>query len=137
MAFADFNQKIIDEFRANDGRVGGQFEGAPVLLLHHAGAKSGQQRVNPVMYQSVGDSFAVFASKAGGPTNPDWYHDLLANPRTTVEVGTASIPVVARVAGDDEREPIWDNQKREYPGFEEYEEKTTRKIPVVILERIT
>jgi deazaflavin-dependent oxidoreductase (nitroreductase family) len=137
MAFADFNQKIIDEFRANDGRVGGQFEGAPVLLLHHAGAKSGQQRVNPVMYQSVGDSFAVFASKAGGPTNPDWYHDLLANPRTTVEVGTASIPVVARVAGDDEREPIWDNQKREYPGFQEYEEKTTRKIPVVILERIT
>jgi deazaflavin-dependent oxidoreductase (nitroreductase family) len=108
-----------------------------VLLLHHAGAKSGQQRVNPVMYQSVGDSFAVFASKAGGPTNPDWYHDLLANPRTTVEVGTASIPVVARVAGDDEREPIWDNQKREYPGFQEYEEKTTRKIPVVILERIT
>jgi deazaflavin-dependent oxidoreductase (nitroreductase family) len=137
MSFADFNQKVIDEFRANDGRVGGQFEGAPVLLLHHTGAKSGEERVNPVMYQPVGEAFAVFASKAGAPTNPDWYHNLVANPRTTIEVGPDTVPVVARVAGDDERQSIWDKQKADYPGFQEYEDKTTRKIPVVLLERIT
>jgi deazaflavin-dependent oxidoreductase (nitroreductase family) len=137
MSFADFNQKVIDEFRANDGQVGGQFEGAPVLLLHHTGAKSGSERVNPVMYQPVGDSLAIFASKGGAPTNPDWYHNLLANPRTTVEVGADTIPVVARVAPAEERAPIWEKQKADYPGFAEYEANTTREIPVVILERVT
>jgi deazaflavin-dependent oxidoreductase (nitroreductase family) len=137
MSFADFNQKVIDEFRANDGRVGGQFEGAPVLLLHHAGARSGSERVNPVMYQPVGDSLAIFASKGGAPTNPDWYHNLLANPRTTVEVGADTVLVVARVAPAEERAPIWEKQKADYPGFAEYEASTTREIPVVILERLT
>jgi len=131
----DFNTQIIDEFRANGGRVGGTFEGAPILLLHHKGAKSGAERVNPVAYQAVGDGFAIFASKGGAPTNPDWYHNLVAHPRTVVEVGDETIPVVARVAGDGERGPIWERQKKAMPGFADYERKTSRRIPVVILQR--
>jgi deazaflavin-dependent oxidoreductase (nitroreductase family) len=131
----DWNRKIIEEFRANGGRVGGQFEGAPLLLLHSTGAKSGQERVNPMMYQAVGDDLAVFASKAGAPTNPDWYHNLVAHPEATVEVGTDTYPVRARVAGSAERERIWSKQKADYPGFADYEAKTDRQIPVVILER--
>jgi len=131
----DFNAKVIEEFRANDGNLGGPFEGARMLLLHHKGAKTGAERVNPVGYRRVGDSFAVFASKAGAPTNPDWYYNLRAHPRTTVEVGTETIPVVARVADDAEREPIWEDQKRDIPQFAEYETKTSRQIPVVILDR--
>lgn len=133
---SDWNQKIIDEFRANGGKVGGQFEGAPLLLLHHTGAKSGRTRVNPVMYQAVGDDLAVFGSKAGSATNPDWYHNLLANPRATVEVGTESFDVNARVAEGEERERIWSVQKERYPGFADYETQTTRQIPVIILERV-
>jgi deazaflavin-dependent oxidoreductase (nitroreductase family) len=132
----DWNSKIIAEFRANGGRVGGQFEGAPLLLLHTVGAKSGRERVNPVMYQVVGDNFAVFASKAGAPTNPDWYHNLLANPRVSAEIGTQTIEADARVADEQERDPIWTAQKRAYPGFADYETKTTRQIPVVILEPV-
>jgi len=130
---SDWNAKIIDEFRANGGKVGGQFEGAPLLLLHSTGAKTGQERVSPVMYQTAGDGFAVFASKAGAPTNPDWYHNLLANPRARVEVGSETVEVTARVADDDEREPLWAQLKAAFPGFAEYEQKTTRKIPVVLL----
>ncbi len=130
---ADFNQQIIDEFRANDGHVGGQFAGAPLLLLHHKGAKSGIERVNPVVYQQVGDDLAVFASKAGAPTNPDWFHNLLANPRTTIEIGDDTVEVEARVAAGDERDRIWEKQKTEAPGFADYERATTRTIPVVIL----
>jgi|ERR1700688_1873738 len=132
----DFNGQVIEEFRAKGGRLGGQFEGAPMLLLHHKGAKSGTERVNPVMYQQVGDKLAVFASKGGAPTNPDWYHNLIAHPETTVEVGTETIPVVARVAPDDERGPIWEKQKHDFPGFAEYEQQTPRKIPVVVLEPV-
>jgi len=132
----DFNQQIIDEFHANDGRVAGPFEGATLLLLHHTGAKTGTARVNPLAYQPVGDDFAVFASKAGAPTNPDWYHNLLAHPSVTVEIGRDTIPVRARVADPDERERIWTRQKEQSPGFADYEQKTTRQIPVVILERI-
>ena len=131
----DFNTQIIEEFRAKGGKLGGPFEGAPMLLLHTTGAKSGTERVNPVMYRPVGDSFAVFASKGGAPTNPDWYHNLLAHPKPTVEVGDRTIPVVAHVADDSERGPIWDAQKRDYPGFADYERQTTRQIPVVILDR--
>jgi deazaflavin-dependent oxidoreductase (nitroreductase family) len=131
----DWNQKIIAEFRANEGRVGGQFEGAPVLLLHSTGAKSGAERINPMMYQAVGDDVAVFASKAGAPTNPDWYHNLVANPDASAEIGTDLVAVHARVAGPDERERIWTKQKADHPGFAEYEAKTDRQIPVVILER--
>jgi deazaflavin-dependent oxidoreductase (nitroreductase family) len=130
----DWNAKIISEFRANAGKLGGPFEGAPVLLLHTTGAKTGKERVHPMMYRPVGDNYAVFASKAGAPTNPDWYHNLVANPSVKAEIGTQTLDLFASVAGNAEREPIWAAQKADYPGFAEYEEKTTRQIPVVILE---
>jgi deazaflavin-dependent oxidoreductase (nitroreductase family) len=132
---SDWNRHIIEEFRANGGKVGGDFEGAPLLLLHTTGAKSGQDRVNPVMYRTDGDHLVVFASKAGAPTNPDWYYNLLANPDVSAEVGTETIALRARVANGDERERLWSAQKGEWPGFAEYEQKTTREIPVVVLER--
>jgi deazaflavin-dependent oxidoreductase (nitroreductase family) len=131
----DFNTRIIEEFRANEGRVGGPFEGAPLLLLHTTGARSGVERVSPVMYQADGDALAVFASKAGAPDNPDWYHNLRANPAATVEVGTETVQVVAREAEGEERDRIWTRQKERFPGFADYEQKTTRQIPVVVLER--
>jgi deazaflavin-dependent oxidoreductase (nitroreductase family) len=130
----DWNSKVIAEFRANDGKVGGQFEGAPILLLHTTGAKSGQERVHPMMYQQVGEGYAVFASKAGAPTNPDWYHNIVAHPSVQAEIGSQTLPLTARVAAGDEREQIWSAQKSAYPGFADYEQKTTRQIPVVILE---
>jgi deazaflavin-dependent oxidoreductase (nitroreductase family) len=132
---SDWNDHIIAEFRANQGKVDGPFEGAPLLLLHSTGAKTGRERVNPMMYQAVGDAFAVFASKAGADTNPDWYHNLRANPDARIEVGTETLEVRARVLDAAEREPIWQEQKARYPGFAEYEEKTDRVIPVVMLER--
>jgi deazaflavin-dependent oxidoreductase (nitroreductase family) len=130
----DWNAKIIQEFRANGGRVGGNFEGAPLLLLHTTGAKTGQERVNPMMYRKIDGGYAVFASKAAAPTNPDWYHNLVANPSVQAEIGTTTVALTARVANDAEREPIWAAQKAEYPGFADYEKRTTRQIPVVILE---
>jgi deazaflavin-dependent oxidoreductase (nitroreductase family) len=131
---SDFNIKIIDEFRANSGQVGGPFAGAPLLLLHTVGAKSGQQRVNPMMYREVDGGYAVFASKAGAPTNPDWYHNVLAHPDVQAEIGALTVPLRARVADGEERERIWTAQKADYPGFQDYENKTSRPIPVVILE---
>lgn len=131
----DFNRKIIDEFRANKGVVGGPFEGAPLLLLHSVGRKSGEERVTPVVYQQVGRSWAVFASKAGAPTHPDWYHNLVAHPEVSVEVGSEIVPVTAREAAGDEREDIWAKQKAAMPGFAEYEDKAgDRVIPVLILD---
>ncbi len=130
----DWNSKIIEEFRANGGKVGGNFEGASLLLLHTTGAKSGRERVNPMMYRKVDGGYAVFASKAGAPVNPDWYHNLVANPAVKAEIGTQTVALTARVADHAEREPIWSTQKAEYPGFAEYEKMTTRQIPVVILE---
>lgn len=133
----DWNSRIIAEFRANEGRVGGPFQGATLLLLHHAGAKTGTVRINPVAYQRLDDgSVAVFASKGGSPTNPDWYHNLVANPRASVEVGTETFDVVARVAQGEARERIWTRQKELMPGFAEYERRTARQIPVIILERV-
>jgi deazaflavin-dependent oxidoreductase (nitroreductase family) len=134
---SDWNTAIIEEFRSNSGKVGGQFEGAPLLLLHTVGARSGQERVNPMMYRRIGDNYAVFASKAGAPTNPDWYHNLVANPAVTAEIGGDTVRLHARVAGPDERDSIWTAQKTEYPGFADYETKTTRQIPVVILEPVS
>src|ERR1700733_12238864 len=99
-----WNTAIIDEFRSNGGKVGGQFEGAPLLLLHTVGARTGQERVNPMMYRQVGDSYAVFASKAGAPTNPDWYQNLVANPAVIAEIGGDTVRMHARVADPDERE---------------------------------
>jgi deazaflavin-dependent oxidoreductase (nitroreductase family) len=131
----DFNTKVIREFRENGGKVGGPFEGAPVLLLHHTGAKSGTERVNPLMYQQVGDTIAIFASKGGAPSNPDWYYNLAANPDTTIELGAGTVKVSAREATPDERGPIWEKQKETYPQFAEYETTSAgRQIPVVLLE---
>jgi len=132
----EWNQKIIAEFRANDGKVGGDFEKLPLLLLHHIGAKSGVERVNPLAYQAVGDSLAVFASKGGAPTNPDWFHNLVANPDASIEIGVESYAVRARVATEEERERIWNAQKEAFPNFAEYEQTAgKRRIPVVILDR--
>ena len=133
----DHNQPIIDEFRANGGKVGGQFEGFPLVLLHHTGAKSGIERVNPLAYQRLDDdSVAVFASKGGAPTNPDWFHNVVANPNTSVELGTERYDVTARVATGDERERIWEAQKKAFPNFAEYEKTSGgREIPVVVLGR--
>lgn len=130
----DWNSAIIAEFRANGGKVGGRFEGAPLLLLHTIGARTGKERVNPMMYRQVGDSYAVFASKAGGPANPDWYHNLVANPAVRAEIGTQTLPFTARVATGEERDRIWTAHKTANPGFADYERKTSRQIPVVILE---
>jgi deazaflavin-dependent oxidoreductase (nitroreductase family) len=131
---SDWNQKIIEEFRANAGKVGGDFAGAPLLLLHTVGARSGREHVTPVMYQDLGGAVAVFASKAGAPTNPDWYHNLLANPEVSAEIGSETRRLRARTAAGDERDHIWSKQKRDYPGFADYEAKTSREIPVVVLE---
>jgi deazaflavin-dependent oxidoreductase (nitroreductase family) len=130
----DFNRAIIDEFRANDGKVGGPFEGAPVLLLTATGAKSGQQRTTPVMYLPDGDRMVIFASKGGAPANPGWFHNLRANPTATVEVGNDTVEVEAVVTEGDERERLFRKQAELYPQFADYETKTTRQIPVVALQ---
>jgi deazaflavin-dependent oxidoreductase (nitroreductase family) len=132
---SDWNTKIIEEFRATGGKVGGQFDGAPLLLLKSTGAKSGQDRVAPVMYLADGDDLVVFASKAGADTNPDWFHNLKANPDTRVEIGPDTVAVRARVAEGEERDRLFDRQKAAYPGFADYEAGTDRVIPVVVLER--
>jgi deazaflavin-dependent oxidoreductase (nitroreductase family) len=132
---SDFNTQIIDEFRGNGGRVGGPFQGAPMLLLHTTGAKSGQERINPLIYQSLdGEAVAVFASNAGRDSHPHWYHNLLASPETTVEIGMEVRAVRARVAEGEEREQIWERQKQDRPQFAAYETGTDRRIPVMILE---
>jgi deazaflavin-dependent oxidoreductase (nitroreductase family) len=134
---SDWNKEIIEEFRSNDGAVGGHFEGRPLLLLHHKGARTGTTRVSPLMYQEVGGDFAVFASKGGADTNPDWFHNLRANPKATIEVSGDTVHVEARVSEGKERDEIWDRQKREYPQFADYEEKTARdQIPVVVLHPV-
>jgi deazaflavin-dependent oxidoreductase (nitroreductase family) len=130
----NWNDNIIEEFRSTGGKVGGRYEHQPLLLLHHRGARTGAERVNPLAYQKVGDSYAVFATKGGSPTNPDWYHNVVANPRARVEVGTEAFDVNARVPQGEERERIWNEQKRLNPGFADYEERTEREIPVVVLD---
>jgi deazaflavin-dependent oxidoreductase (nitroreductase family) len=134
---SDWDQKVIEEFRANDGRVGGNFEGRTLLLLHHIGAKSGNAYINPLAYQRLSDdSVAIFASKGGAPTAPGWYYNLLAHPDVTVEIGTGAFAAHARVAEGAERETIWERQKQAWPGFATYEEQTQgiREIPVVVLD---
>jgi len=130
----DWNRRIIEEFRANAGKVGGPFENVPMLLLHHRGAKSGTERVSPLAYRRDGDRYVIFASKGGAPANPAWYHNLVANPEVAIEVGTETVAVRASVAEGDERERLWTVQKQEFPGFADYEQKTTRQIPVVVLD---
>ena len=133
---ADFNAQIIEEFRANEGRVGGMFEGATLLLLHHTGAKSGKSRINPLGYLSDKGRYVIFASKAGAPTNPDWYHNLTAHPHVTIEVGTDTIEVVASEATGEERERLYRTQAARVPQFAEYEKQTDRVIPVIVLTPI-
>jgi deazaflavin-dependent oxidoreductase (nitroreductase family) len=130
---ADFNAQIIEEFHASGGRVGGMFEGTPLLLLHHTGAKSGKSRINPLAYLRDGGRYVVFASKGGAPTNPDWYYNLKAQPNITIEVGTDTIPVVASEATGEERERLYRSQAERAPQFAEYARKTDREIPVIIL----
>ena len=130
------NTPIIDEFRSNDGVVGGFFAGVPLVLLHHKGAKSGTERLVPLASQKQDDGWAVFASKGGADENPAWYYNLLANPETTIEVGTETVAVRAYEAKDDEYERIWTKQKTDLPNFAEYEQKTKGSyIPVIVLER--
>ncbi|GAA4719887.1 nitroreductase family deazaflavin-dependent oxidoreductase [Nocardioides conyzicola] len=132
---SDFNDRVIAEFRAHHGKVGGNFEGAPLLLLHSVGAKSGQTRVSPMMYLPDGDRFLVFASKAGAPDNPDWYHNLKANPDATIEVGDDTLDVRAEELPRAERDEKYAQQAALYPGFADYEKKTDRVIPVLALTR--
>jgi deazaflavin-dependent oxidoreductase (nitroreductase family) len=134
--FDDWNKKIIEEFRANEGRVGGPFEGAPMILIHHVGAKSGTERVAPLVYFPQDDgTLVIIASKGGAPTNPDWYHNLKANPKIDVEVGTETFPVLAEELTGAERDEVFARSAAERPGFGEYQQKTTRVIPVFRLTR--
>jgi len=130
----DWNRKVIGEFRANEGRVGGMFADMPLVLLHHRGAKTGVERINPLAYERVGDSVAVFASAGGQAKNPDWYHNVVANPDVTVELGTDRFPARARVATGEERDRIWRAVNERLPQFGEYETKSGRTIPVVVLD---
>jgi deazaflavin-dependent oxidoreductase (nitroreductase family) len=131
---ADFNAKIIEEFRSSEGRVGDMFEGMPLLLLHHTGAKSGKSRINPLAYQADGGRYVIFASKAGAPTNPDWYHNLKAQPNVKIEVGTDTIDVLAGEATGEERERLYRTQAERVPQFADYEKTAgERVIPVIVL----
>ena len=132
----DFNTKVIKEFRANAGVVGGPFEGAHLLILTTMGAKSGQPRVNPLVYRPEGEQLFVFASKAGAPTNPDWFHNLMAHPEVTVEVGVERFGARASVITGPERDRIYADHAAENPGFAAYQEKTDRIIPVIELVRL-
>ena len=129
----NWNKAIIDEFRANSGKVGGHFAGKTLLLLHTVGAKSGQERVNPVAYVKDGDRLVIIASKGGAPTHPDWYYNLLAHPLVTVEVGTRQFQARASVTSEPERSRLYNKMVEMMPGFAEYQQKTTRVIPVFIL----
>jgi deazaflavin-dependent oxidoreductase (nitroreductase family) len=130
---ADFNAQIIEEFRANEGRVGGMFEGSTLLLLHHTGARSGKSRINPLGYLNDQGRYVIFASKAGAPTNPDWYHNLKGHPNVTIDVGTDTIEVVASEATGEERDRLYRTQAERIPQFAEYQQQTDRVIPVIVL----
>ena len=131
----DWNHQMIETFRANGGKVGGMWEGRPLLLLTTTGAKSGQRRTSPVMYKNSGDRLFVFASKGGAPTNPDWYHNLLTHPEVTVEVGDQTYDAIAIPVTGEERDRIYTQWSEMYPQFGEYQKNTSRKIPVIALER--
>jgi deazaflavin-dependent oxidoreductase (nitroreductase family) len=130
---ADFNTKIIDEFRTNDGAVGGMFAGMPLLLLHHTGAKSGEERIAPLAYMEDGGNYVIFASKAGAPTNPAWYHNLKAHPETKIEIGSETIAVTASEPDRPERDRLYNAMTDGRPQFAEYQTKTERIIPAIVL----
>lgn len=130
----EWNRQTIKEFRANGGKVGGMWEGRPLLLLTTTGAMSGQRRTSPMMYLRDGNRLLVFASKGGAPTNPDWYHNLLAHPEVTVEVGTDTYEATATALSGEERDRLYARQAQLYPQFADYQARATRKIPVIALE---
>lgn len=132
----EFNRGVIAEFRANGGKVGGPFEGAPMILLTHTGAKSGKEYTTPLVYSRDGDAVVIIASKAGAPDDPQWFRNLVANPDVMVEIGTDRFAAKARVAEGAERDRLYDAQAALMPNFKEYAEKTTRRIPVVVLDRV-
>jgi deazaflavin-dependent oxidoreductase (nitroreductase family) len=134
---SDWNATIIEEFRANEGRVGGRFEGGTLLLLHTIGRRSGVERVNPLAYHSDGDRYVIIASKGGAPTNPDWYYNLLANPHVTIEVGTETFEADAVELTGEDRELVWKRIVDRMPGFGEYQKKTDRIIPLIALTRVS
>jgi deazaflavin-dependent oxidoreductase (nitroreductase family) len=135
---SDFNQKIIEEFRANSGRVGGMFEGAPMILIHHVGAKSGIERITPLVhFREDDDHTVIVASKGGAPTHPAWFHNLKANPKIEVEVGTETYTVVADEIIGTERDEVWQRVVAQSPGFGDYQRKTDRVIPLVRLTRVS
>ncbi|MET8984319.1 nitroreductase family deazaflavin-dependent oxidoreductase [Nonomuraea wenchangensis] len=129
----DFNQQIIDEFRANEGRVGGPFEGSPLLLLTTTGARSGRQVTTPVMYLPDGERYVIIASNAGADNHPAWYHNLRAHPVATVEVGTDTFQAKAVPVEGEERDQLYARMVAVAPGFADYERKTSRRIPVLAL----
>ena len=131
----EWNKKVIEEFRANDGKVGGYFEKVTLLLLNTTGAKSGLPRINPVACMRDGDRYVIMASKEGRPTNPDWYYNLVANPEVNVEFGPEKFEALARVTEGSEHEKLFAKMSSIYPNFAEYQEKTTRVIPVILLTR--
>jgi len=130
---SDWNAQTIAEFRRNHGKVGGNFEGAPLLLLHHVGARTGKQRVNPMMYLKDGDRYLVFASKAGADTNPDWYHNIKAHPDVQIEVGDETMDAHASEIKGPERDRLYARQASLYPRFADYQKQTKRVIPVMAL----
>ncbi len=132
---SDWNRKIIEEFRANEGKVGGYFENMTLLLLHTTGAKSGLPRLNPAAYTEDRDRLVIIASKGGADTHPDWYYNVVANPNVTVEVGSEKYDAVATVEEEPERTRLYDQMAAQYPGFEGYRQKTSRVIPVITLQR--
>jgi deazaflavin-dependent oxidoreductase (nitroreductase family) len=132
----DFNATIIRDFRAHEGKVGGPFAGAPLLLLTTTGAKTGHRLTTPLMYMKDGDRFLVFASKGGAPTNPAWYHNLLANPTVTVELGNETFEARATEIRGAERDRLYAEQARRYTNFADYQKNTSRVIPVVALQRV-
>jgi deazaflavin-dependent oxidoreductase (nitroreductase family) len=136
MAMNDFNQKVIEDFRANAGKVGGQFAGAPMVLLTTKGAKSGKTYVNPLVYTRDGNQYVIIASFAGGPKNPAWYHNLVANPVVTLEIGAERFQAKASIAAGAERERLFNQQAALMSVFNDYRKKTARQIPVIVLERV-
>ena len=135
---SDSNDRIIEEFRANEGKVGGQFEGYPLILIHHIGAKSGTERVTPVgCFPQSDGRFAIIASNGGAPTNPDWYYNLNAHPEINVEFGTEAFAVAVRELAGAEREAVWADVVSAVPGVVNTQRKTTRTIPVLLLTRIS
>ena len=134
--YKSFNENLIEEFRANSGKVGGQFAGAPLLLLTTRGVKSGQPRIAPLAYTKDGDRLVIIASKGGAPTHPDWFHNIRANPEVTVELGTESFPARAAIQDGAERQRLFDQMAAQMPGFADYQKNTTRQLPVIVLERV-